>query len=141
MAACSEENAIFAGGMDGAYVFPDFTPAFDALASFCRFLEFIADGISIADRLAAIPDAHIRHRTVVTPWERKGSVMRHLATTARGDRTDDTEGLKVFHGRDWALVVPDPEDPVTHIWAEGADADAAEDWLERYVALVREGLD
>jgi mannose-1-phosphate guanylyltransferase/phosphomannomutase len=67
--------------------------------------------------------------------------MRHLATTARGDRTDDTEGLKVFHGQDWALVVPDPEDPITHVWAEGADADAAEDWLERYVALVREGLD
>jgi mannose-1-phosphate guanylyltransferase/phosphomannomutase len=67
--------------------------------------------------------------------------MRHIATAARGDRTDDTEGLKVFHGKDWALIVPDPEDPITHIWTEGANADAAEEWLERYVAMIRESLD
>jgi mannose-1-phosphate guanylyltransferase/phosphomannomutase len=126
--------------MDGAYIFPDFTPAFDALASFCRFLEILSTGVSVLDRLAAIPDTHRRHGTVVTPWERKGEVMRHLAGVARGDRTDDTEGLKVFHGSEWALVVPDPEDPVTHIWAEGATPEAAEETLERYVAMVTEGL-
>jgi mannose-1-phosphate guanylyltransferase/phosphomannomutase len=49
MAAATEEHAIFAGGMDGAYVFPDFTPAFDALASFCRFLEFLAAGVPSVD--------------------------------------------------------------------------------------------
>jgi mannose-1-phosphate guanylyltransferase / phosphomannomutase len=141
MAAATETQAIFAGGTDGAYVFPEFTPAFDALASFCRFLEFLAEDAPLAGRLATIPESHVVHGTVVTPWERKGSVMRHLAASARGDRTDDTEGLKVFHGRDWALVVPDPEDPVTHIWAEGEDADAADAWLQRYVALVHEGLD
>jgi mannose-1-phosphate guanylyltransferase/phosphomannomutase len=66
--------------------------------------------------------------------------MRHVATAARGDRTEDIEGLKVFHGNDWALVLPDPEDPVTHVWAEGASSDRAESLLERYVAMVREGL-
>jgi len=67
-------------------------------------------------------------------------VMRHLATMARGDRIDDTEGLKVFHGDGWALVVPDPEDPLTHIWTEGATEAEAEETLERYVALVTEGM-
>jgi mannose-1-phosphate guanylyltransferase/phosphomannomutase len=140
MSTATEEQAIFAGGMDGAYVFPDFTPAFDALASFCRFLEILAAGTPVAERLDAIPDTHCRHGTVVTPWERKGAVMRHLATAARGDRTDDTEGLKIFHGKGWALVVPDPEDPVTHIWTEGGTAVEADETLERYVGLVTEGL-
>jgi mannose-1-phosphate guanylyltransferase/phosphomannomutase len=141
MAAAAEEEAIFAGGLDGAYVFPDFTPAFDALASFCRFLEILATTEEpIADRLGRLPASHVRHEAVVTPWERKGSVMRHVAMTARGDRTDDTEGLKIFHGDDWALVMPDPEDPITHVWAEGGTAEAAEEWLQRYVAMVREGL-
>ena len=142
MAAASEQGAIFAGGLDGAYVFPDFTPAFDALASFCRFLEILATSEeSLGDRLDVIPTAHIRHAMVATPWERKGQVMRHVATAARGDRTEDIEGLKVFHGKDWALVLPDPEDPITHVWAEGATPGEAEAWLERYVAMVREGLD
>jgi mannose-1-phosphate guanylyltransferase/phosphomannomutase len=140
MNAVTEVDALFAGGMDGAYIFPDFTPAFDALASFCRFLEILASGVDVAKRLEDIPESHRRHGTVVTPWERKGAVMRHLATVARGDRIDDTEGLKIFHGSEWALVVPDPEDPVTHIWAEGASPEAVDRTLERYVALVSEGL-
>ena len=141
MAAATEEKAIFAGGLDGAYVFPDFTPAFDALASFCRFLEILATSEGdVVDRLQAIPNTYIRHATVVTPWERKGAVMRHVATAARGDRSDDTEGLKVFHGKDWALVLPDPEDPLTHVWTEGASSDKAEALLEAYVGMVRTGL-
>jgi mannose-1-phosphate guanylyltransferase/phosphomannomutase len=141
MAAAAETSAIFAGGLDGAYVFPDFTPAFDALASFCRFLEIAATTQdSVADRLAAIPLTHIRHGTVVTPWDQKGAVMRHVATSARADRTDDTEGLKIFHGREWALVLPDPEDPLTHVWSEGASPQRAEALLEEYVAMVRRGL-
>jgi len=140
MAAATQEEAIFAGGMDGAYVFPDFTPAFDALASFCRFLEILATDTPIAERLDAIPDTHVRHGTVVTPWERKGTVMRHVAEAARGDGTEDTEGIKVFHGNGWALVLPDPEDPLTHVWAEGNTAEEAEERLQSYVAIVTEGL-
>lgn len=142
MSAAAEEGTIFAGNEEGEYIFPDFMPAFDALGSFCRVLETLTSGeVLLGRRLASLPAAHVRHGTVVTPWERKGSVMRHVATTARGDRTEDTEGLKVFHGREWALVVPDPEDPVTHIWAEGATSAEADAWLERYVAMVREGME
>ena len=35
------------------------------------------------------------------------------------------DGVKVLHGDGWALALPDPEEPVTHVWAEaGTDADA-----------------
>ena len=30
----------------------------------------------------------------------------------------------------WVLVLPDPADAITHLWAEGADADAAQDLLD-----------
>jgi mannose-1-phosphate guanylyltransferase/phosphomannomutase len=127
--------------MDGAYVFPEFTPAFDALASFCWFLEILAADVPVADRLDQIPESHLRHGTVVTPWEQKGAVMRHVSSSARGDRTDDTEGLKIFEGRStWALVLPDPEDPVTHVWAEGSTPEEAEDTRDRYLTMVRDGL-
>ena len=31
------------------------------------------------------------------------------------------DGVKVLHDDGWALALPDPEEPVTHVWAEGAD--------------------
>ncbi len=35
------------------------------------------------------------------------------------------DGVKVLHDDGWALVFPDPEEPLTHVWAEAAtDADA-----------------
>jgi mannose-1-phosphate guanylyltransferase/phosphomannomutase len=29
------------------------------------------------------------------------------------------DGVKVVTDHGWALILPDPEDPVTHVWAEG----------------------
>ena len=46
--------------------------------------------------------------------------MRHVVEAA-GDRTiDTTDGVRVIEddGR-WVLVLPDPAEAVTHLWAEG----------------------
>ena len=34
------------------------------------------------------------------------------------------DGVKVLHDDGWALVFPDPEEPLTHVWAEAGDTDA-----------------
>jgi len=36
----------------------------------------------------------------------------------------------------WVLVLPDPSEPVTNLWAEGPDADAAQALLEEWAAVV-----
>jgi mannose-1-phosphate guanylyltransferase/phosphomannomutase len=142
MAAAAQESAVFAGTEDGAYMFPDFLPAFDGLTAFLNVLELIAaHDADLRERAASAPEPHLVHRTVPTPWERKGAVMRHVAERTADHRIEDTDGLKVFHDGDWALVIPDPEDPVTHVWAEGETTDEAEQWAGRYVALVEEALD
>ena len=61
--------------------------------------------------------------------EQKGLIMRTLMEqlTERGGRPGAGgrhQGACPTQG--WALVVPDPEDPVTHVWAEGADLAASE---------------
>jgi len=35
------------------------------------------------------------------------------------------DGVKVLHDDGWALVLPDPDEPVTHVWAEGPTDGAA----------------
>jgi mannose-1-phosphate guanylyltransferase/phosphomannomutase len=38
----------------------------------------------------------------------------------------------------WALVLPDPADAVTHLWAEGADADAAQGLLDEWASVAEQ---
>ena len=41
-------------------------------------------------------------------------------------------------GDGWALVVPDPEEPVTHVWAEGRDHTASEGLVRTFAARVEQ---
>ena len=50
------------------------------------------------------------------------------------------DGVKVLFDDGWALVIPDPEEPLTHVWAEaGNDVESrrlAQEWAQR----IRESL-
>jgi len=50
---------------------------------------------------------------------------------------DTTDGVRVVEpDRGWILALPDPSDAVTHLWAEGTDADAAQSLLEEWASVV-----
>ena len=69
--------------------------------------------------MAALPRVHVAHETVVTPWEQKGLVMRTLVELSKDRDVVLVDGVKVLHDDGWALALPDPEEPITHVWAEG----------------------
>jgi mannose-1-phosphate guanylyltransferase/phosphomannomutase len=131
----------FAANLQGGYVLPDFQPAFDAAATALKVLELLAKGERpLSEIVASLPRVHLAHEGVVTPWEQKGTVMRNLV-----ERTSDRElvlvdGVKVLHDEGWALALPDPEEPITHVWAE-ADSDvAARRLAEEYSRRIRQML-
>ena len=72
-----------------------------------------------------------------TPWAAKGSVMRTVVEAA-GDRiVDTTDGVRIVEpDGGWVLVLPDPADAVTHLWAEGADPDTAQALLDEWAAVA-----
>jgi mannose-1-phosphate guanylyltransferase/phosphomannomutase len=57
---------------------------------------------------------------------------------AAGDRTvDTTDGVRIVEpDGGWVLILPDPADAVTHLWAEGADADTAQALLDEWAAVA-----
>jgi mannose-1-phosphate guanylyltransferase / phosphomannomutase len=59
----------------------------------------------------------------------------------QGPRGVLIDGVKVLHDDGWVLALPDPEEPVTHVWAEaGTDAEArrlAQEYVRRIRQLVR----
>ena len=45
--------------------------------------------------------------------------MRVLTERTKGKEVDVTDGIKVYDERGWAQVLPDPDEPLVHIYAEG----------------------
>jgi mannose-1-phosphate guanylyltransferase/phosphomannomutase len=64
-------------------------------------------------------------------------VMREVVAAAGARTIDTTDGVRVVEpdGR-WVLVLPDPAEAVTHLWAEGPDVTAATKLLEEWSAVV-----
>jgi mannose-1-phosphate guanylyltransferase/phosphomannomutase len=152
MRAAQREGVVFAGAGRGGYVFPVLHPAYDGLLSFGKLLELLAaHETGLAAALAALPHPCMVRRRVPTPWERKGAVMRQVVEAAKGRRVDDTDGVKVFHtpphgdagphGDDWALVIPDTVEPVTHLWTEAGSEACATELADEYEALIRRAVE
>jgi mannose-1-phosphate guanylyltransferase/phosphomannomutase len=131
-------GVIFGGDGRGGFVLPELSTAIDGIAAFVRLLGLVArTKLTLSQIDARIPDAHVVRRSVPTPWSVKGAVMR-LVVEAAGEReVDTTDGVRVVEadGR-WALVLPDPSEAVTHVWAEGPTAAAASDLLSQWAELV-----
>ena len=79
---------------------------------------------------------------VPTPMEQKGLVMRTLMEqlTDEGAELVLVDGIKVVSDEGWALVVPDPTDPITHVWAEGADLVSSEALVATYAERIARTL-
>ena len=141
MAAASEQGVGFAASGDGGFILPGFLPAFDAGAALVKLLELLAKaGTSLSEVRQSLPRVHLAHETVVTPWEQKGLVMRTLVELSKDRRLELIDGVKVMHDNGWVLALPDPEEPVTHIWAEGVDQNTARTLAQEYVRRIRQTL-
>ena len=140
MQSALSDDVALAASVDGGFIVPQFLPAFDAMATFAKLLELLARrDTRLSVVVASLPRTHVVHETVPTPWEQKGAVMRSLMETAEGDLVL-IDGVKVCHDDGWVLTLPDPEDPVTHVWAEaGSDGEArrrAQDQVGRIRRLL-----
>jgi mannose-1-phosphate guanylyltransferase/phosphomannomutase len=131
----------FAASQEGGYMWPDFLPAYDAIATLAKVLDLLAaTGRSLSAVARGLPRIHVAHETVATPWERKGAVMRTTMERAKDRDVILVDGVKVLHNDGWALVLPDPEEPVTHVWAESDSDNAARQLAQEYARRIRHAL-
>ncbi len=122
--AALDRSVLFAGDGRGGFIVPEFSTHLDALAAFVRLLGLVArTHLRLSEIDARIPVANVARRTVPTPWAAKGTVMR-MVVEAAGDRPlDTTDGVRITEADGgWTLVLPDPSEAVTHLWAEAGDA-------------------
>jgi mannose-1-phosphate guanylyltransferase / phosphomannomutase len=137
--AAAEDGVIFAGAVGGGYVFPEFLPAYDATASLCKLLELLAPvRRPLSELVADLPASTLVHRQLPCPWALKGVVMRVLTERLRDRKLDLTDGIKVFDERGWAQILPDPDEPLMHIYAEGRTEDDSKALEAEFRGMVEE---
>jgi mannose-1-phosphate guanylyltransferase/phosphomannomutase len=139
MEVASSGSVDFAANGEGGFIWPDFLPAYDAMATLALLLDLLAKtGRSLSSVVAALPNVHVAHETVPTPWERKGGVMRELVERPSEFELVLVDGVKVMRPEGWVLVLPDPEDPVTHVWAEAGNDQEARSLAQEYARRIRQ---
>ncbi|MGH9026802.1 MAG: sugar phosphate nucleotidyltransferase [Acidimicrobiia bacterium] len=138
MQVAETQNITFAGAPDGGFIWPDFIPAFDAQATLIKVLDLMAaTERPLSTVVKELPRIHIAHEMVSTPWERKGAVMRELVEQIDDEDLVLIDGVKIVHDRGWALVLPDPEEPLTHVWAESVTDQEARRLTQEYTRRIR----
>ncbi len=138
--AAAEDDVIFGADGRGGFVVPEFSRNLDGIAAFVWLLGLVArTRLTLSQIDARIPQAHLLRRSMPTPWVAKGSVMRTVMEAADDREVDITDGVRIVEpDGGWVLVLPDPAEAITHLWAEGADADAAQDLLDRWASVVEQ---
>jgi mannose-1-phosphate guanylyltransferase/phosphomannomutase len=77
---------------------------------------------------------------VSCPWQAKGKVMRLLNQQYKDRRAEMIDGVKILLGeQEWVLILPDPDYPKFHIYAEARTDAEAQELVDRYIRIV-EGL-
>jgi mannose-1-phosphate guanylyltransferase/phosphomannomutase len=140
--AAATEGVIFAGSPDGGYIFPEFQPGFDAVMSISKVLELLAlEHKPLSELSAEVPVSALIHQRAPVPWSLKGLAMRELGERVKDHRDEQADGIRVEENGGWAQLVPDPDEPLFHIYAEGPTDDDSAELAHRYRALLDEVLE
>ena len=141
MDVASTADVVFAASQEGGYIFPAFLPAYDSAATLVSLLAMLAEtGVRLSKVVSHLPRIHMAHESVMTPWEQKGLVMRTLVERIKDRELVLVDGVKVLHDGGWALVLPDVEEPITHVWAEGPSDAEARGLAQEYARRIRQML-
>jgi mannose-1-phosphate guanylyltransferase/phosphomannomutase len=143
MEAADSGGVTYAADQDGGFVFPEFLPSFDGAAALINLIALLGrSGESLSQVVARVPELPVMRTEVETPFEQKGMVMRTLMEQLNEEGAELVllDGIKVITATGWVLVVPDPEEPTTHVWAEGANRADSERLSLGYVERLRQML-
>jgi mannose-1-phosphate guanylyltransferase/phosphomannomutase len=140
MEAASQEGVIMAGDGAGNFICPQFQPAVDGLIATVKLLECLAaQQTRLSEVVASLPPFYVAKRKVPCPWEAKGTVMRLLNERYRDHHRELIDGIKVIlSDEEWALILPNPDQPVFYVYAESNSVEQAEALADEYTHLVEE---
>jgi mannose-1-phosphate guanylyltransferase/phosphomannomutase len=135
--AATEDDVVLAAAPTGGFVFPDVVPGYDAVTTLCKLLELLArQEVPLSELVAELPRPTLVHRELHCPWSRKGLVMRLVNEHLADRRLDLMDGVKAYDDRGWVQILPDPDEPLVHLYAEGATEELTGELADEVATFV-----
>ena len=99
---------------------PQFSTAYDGFAAFVQLAGLVArTQLQLSEIDTRIPQSHVEPPLRTDPVGGEGHGHAGCCRGGRHQALDTTDGVRVLEDDgSWALVLPDPSEPVTHVWSE-----------------------
>jgi len=137
--AVTESKVIVAGDSEGGFIFPQFQPAFDGIASLCKLLDLLTQQeLTLSALRQRLPAIHKHEQTVACSWDQKGAIMRQLHDETRQRKVEHLDGIKVFLEGGWVLVLPDASAPRFHVFGEADTSARAQKLVDSFSQRIQE---
>jgi len=141
MEATHNTEILFLGGTRGGFIFPEFMFAADSMFTIAMILEMITKiNVSLATFNSQLPKREIVHKSVLIPWESKGTVMRKAMQYTHGLKRVLVDGVKVFLDNSSVILYPERELASFAVLAESDSLETAQSYCEEYVSLINDWI-
>jgi len=132
-----EVDAVFGGEGNGGLIYPEFQHCRDGGMSAASVLEMLAlTGKKLSDIVDAVPSyCSVKEKI---HCKDKDQILKLIASNAKGDKIDTTDGVKIFNKDGWVLVRASGTEPIVRVFAESKTHDGAKRLAEYGVGLVNQ---
>ena len=114
----------FISEADGAYAFPSFLHAPDAMFAVSKLLELLSrSGKRVSEVFREIPPFAYQKIEVPCPVDKKGLAMRRMSEDSVDKEATFIDGVQVALDGQSVLLLPDPHKPCLHLVVEGPEAE------------------
>lgn len=127
-----QKGGIFGGEENGGLIFANFQYCRDGAMAAAKILDIVARKGKLSRLNDKIPQYHQRKKKVRCPDAKKQMVISELARSAKGERIDTTDGLKIFFKDGWVLLRPSGTEQIFRIYSESKDQGRADQLVDDF---------
>ena len=132
--ACSEIMNAMAQNND----FELFDYYYDGIFALVKILNFLSErDMSLYDLLNQTPDFHIVRREISCPSEKKGKIIGELAKRFTDEKTELSDGVKIYKENGWSLIVPDMKRSLLHITTSADNTEFARELTDFFESEIK----
>lgn len=104
----------------------------DAVSMLSLILNLMAEfNMTLSGLTETAPQYHNKVMKVKCPWEMKGKVMRNIIENSGFNYLDLIEGVRISFPKCWVIILPDLDEPLCSVQAEGEDEEYVEKILKK----------